>query len=159
MEQRPKKSLFPGKCSHFQKQQGQIFCRGVFMTLRWRVIFLATISVFPLKFILVPLTCYWIDPNCPAFSTIHHPHPLHTSVLVQPMTEVGYTISSDIGRGQLSISLGRFASLSLKKDLTVQLVRIQTLFLHEDGRSVLCFTFWYTNRMCVFHQKEFLLIG
>lgn len=96
-----------------ENSKARPFVEVLFVTLQLRVNFWATISVFPPKFIPAPLTCYWLELCSNAFSTIHHPsHPhTHTSVLVQQMTEVGYTISSDIVRGQLSIFLGCFDSL------------------------------------------------
>ena len=83
LEQRFESSFFPDKCSCFRKQHGQTFCRGAFVTLQLRVNFLATVSVFPPKFIPVPLTCCWTEPCCNTFSTIHH-HPSPTCPHINP---------------------------------------------------------------------------
>lgn len=60
-----------------ENSKARPFVEVLFVTLQLRVNFWATISVFPPKFIPAPLTCYWLEPSCNPFSTIHHP-PTHT---------------------------------------------------------------------------------
>lgn len=73
-------------------QQFLFFLQSLLLNL-WLVIRLSPVAVH-----------FQPSPSAPPPSS-------HTSVLAQQMTEVGYTISSDIARGQLSIFLCCFDSL------------------------------------------------
>lgn len=81
LEQRVESRLFPEQCSCFQNQQGQTFCSGALVTSQWKVSLSATISGFPPKFVMTPLTRYWVEPCCNIFPDFHHrPQPTHSHI-------------------------------------------------------------------------------